>query len=108
MPAPRGLVLLIDDDEDLREALADILDEHGYQVVHAGNGQKALELLRAGLRPGLMLLDLMMPVMDGAQFRAEQRADPALRGIPVVVLSAAGNLERYRESLEVSLIVAKP
>jgi CheY-like chemotaxis protein len=105
---PGGLVLLIDDDEDLREAVADILDEHGYEVVHVGNGAKALELLRGGLRPGLILLDLMMPVMDGRQFRTLQRAEAAIAGIPVVVLSAAGNLARYAESLDVAQIVPKP
>ena len=88
--------------------MADILDEHGYEVVHAGNGEKAIDLLRDGLRPGLILLDLMMPVMDGRQFRVEQRKDLALADIPVVILSAAGNLQKHTRSLDASLVVAKP
>ena len=82
-------VLLVEDDIDVREAVADTLDEAGYRVSPARNGQEALDMLRSGaVQPRVILLDLMMPVMDGWQFREEQLRDPALASIPVVALSA--------------------
>lgn len=82
-------VLVVEDDRDVREAVADGLSEAGYDVVVAENGKVALALLReGGLHPALILLDLMMPVMDGWQFRTEQRADAGLSTIPVVALTA--------------------
>jgi CheY-like chemotaxis protein len=81
-------VLLVDDDEDIREALRAILEDEGFDVHVAINGKDALDSLRSGLRPNVILLDLMMPVMSGWQFRSAQRADPVLALIPVVVLSA--------------------
>jgi CheY-like chemotaxis protein len=88
-----GTVLLVEDDVDVREAVADTLEDAGYRVLSARHGLEALELLRGGnMRPCVILLDLMMPVMDGWQFRAEQRNDPQLAGIPVVALSAHGSL----------------
>jgi CheY-like chemotaxis protein len=83
--------MIVDDDHDVREALREVLQDHGYEVVEAGNGQDALVMLRGeGPRPCLILLDIMMPVMDGWQFRAAQRDDPSLSAIPVVVLTAHG------------------
>lgn len=87
-------VLLVEDDIDVREAVADTLDEAGYRVSPARNGQEALDMLRSGaVQPRVILLDLMMPVMDGWQFREEQLRDPALASIPVVALSAHGGIE---------------
>ncbi len=84
-----GALLLVDDDERVREALVALLEAQGYPVVGAANGREALDVLRVrGLRPGLILLDLMMPVMDGWQFRAAQLADAELATVPVVVFSA--------------------
>ena len=85
-------VLVVDDDEGIREAMGAVLVDEGHAVVTASNGSEALERLRRGLRPELILLDLMMPVMDGRQFRAEQLADPTLRTIPVVVITAGGDM----------------
>jgi CheY-like chemotaxis protein len=86
-------VLLVEDDIDVREAVTDTLQDAGYRVMAARHGQEALELLRnGGPRPCLILLDLMMPVMDGWQFRDLQSKDPALADIPVVALSAHGGL----------------
>lgn len=82
-------ILVVDDDDEVRGAVSDLLESHGYAVVPASNGKEALdELKMQELRPALILLDLMMPIMDGQAFCAEQQADPNLRDIPVVVFSA--------------------
>jgi len=81
--------MVVEDDADIADAVATTLEDNGYWVMVAVNGQEALDQLRAGAqRPSLILLDLMMPVMDGWQFRAAQTADPALADIPVILLSA--------------------
>ncbi|MDC0718882.1 response regulator [Nannocystis bainbridge] len=82
-----GLVLVVDDDLDVCETLQTVLEVSGYRVVAASNGREALMTLRSGVRPCLVLLDLMMPVMNGIEFRAEQRGDPKLAEVPVVVVS---------------------
>ena len=81
-------ILIVEDDPDLQEALADLLQSRGYRVSSAGDGAKALQRLRESDAPCLILLDLMMPVMDGHEFLAHRNADPALAGIPLVVISA--------------------
>jgi CheY-like chemotaxis protein len=80
--------LLVDDNEDIRAAVTEILREEGYSVAIAVNGKEALEMLMRAPLPRLILLDLMMPIMDGWQFLAARRADPDLNRIPVVILSA--------------------
>lgn len=90
---PQGYVLIIDDDAAIREALILALEDEGYQVQSANNGRDALDRLRRSPRkPDLILLDLMMPVMSGWDFRREQERDPELADIPVVVLSADRSL----------------
>ncbi len=93
-------VVVVDDDSAIREALADLLGDEGYSVVTAADGQKALDALRTPppARPCLILLDLMMPVMSGAQFYREQQGDPELKSIPVCVLSADGNVREKAAS----------
>ena len=88
-PAGRR-VLLVEDDPDLRDALVDGLRERSYQVVAVANGREALEALR-GQGSDVVVLDLMMPVMDGWEFRVAQKRDPVLAGTPVVAVSAAGH-----------------
>jgi CheY-like chemotaxis protein len=84
-------VLIVDDDPDICEVLVMILQANGYQAVAAADGAEALAKLRGECpHPCVILLDLMMPGMNGAQFRAEQMTDPALATIPVVVLSGDG------------------
>jgi len=84
-------VLVVDDDHDLREAVSTVLEERGFHILGACNGREALDLLRGdGERPSAILLDLMMPVMDGLQFREEQLSDPELSPIPVIVMTAHG------------------
>jgi CheY-like chemotaxis protein len=81
-------VLIVEDDADLREMMAQLLTLEGFRAETVANGRDALEYLRRGDRPEIILLDLMMPVMDGWEFRRRQRADPAVADVPVVVLSA--------------------
>lgn len=89
-----GTVMVVEDDVCVRELVMEILGAGGFTAVGAQNGQEALQHLRQGLiQPELILLDLMMPVMDGRQFRAEQLNDPLLAHIPVVVMSAADDDE---------------
>ena len=89
-PAPQvrtRRVLVVEDDRDMREALVEVLRLEGYEVDAASDGAQGLALSRQR-RPDVILLDLMMPVMSGWQFREAQLGDPALAGVPVVVLSA--------------------
>jgi CheY-like chemotaxis protein len=90
-PQPMTTILLVDDDEDIRELTAEILRESGYDVVEAEDGQRALAALAAmATPPALVLLDLIMPVMTGQQMLHEMRAIPRLANVPVVALTAGG------------------
>jgi len=101
-------ILVVEDDKNLRDSLSDALSLEGYEVVCAEHGEAALQYLRKGARPCLILLDLMMPVMDGWAFRAAQLADPALAEIPVVILSAANDVRRQAQALHVEGFMTKP
>jgi CheY-like chemotaxis protein len=83
-------VLLVEDEDSIREALASMLRERGLAVLMAANGIEALDLLQRGLRPAAILLDLMMPGMDGWDFRQRQLDDPRLAAIPTIVVTSAG------------------
>jgi CheY-like chemotaxis protein len=83
-------ILIVDDDRAVLNGLTELLESEGYEVATAIDGLDALDQLRGGLRPCVILLDLMMPVMDGWDFRHEQMKDEALRDIPVVVITATG------------------
>lgn len=87
-------VLVVEDDYDVREAVACLLEDLGMTVLAAADGKEALEVLRSTDKPpSLILLDLMMPRMNGYQFRIRQSEDPRLAHIPVVVFSADGRVE---------------
>lgn len=102
-------ILLVDDDEDVRESIGDALEEEGYRVTSASNGKEALRLLRDDkVRPDVILLDIMMPEMDGWAFRAEQRRDPALASIPVVVFTAHGSPKDIAQRLQAVGFLRKP
>ena len=88
MNRARRDILVVDDDADLRETLQALLDDSGYGVTAVANGQAALDQLKAGARPSLILLDLMMPEMNGWQFLERARADSILGSIPVVIMTA--------------------
>jgi CheY-like chemotaxis protein len=81
-------ILVVEDDAQIRDTLRELLEAEGYDAHGAEHGAHALELLGDGLAPDIILLDLMMPVMNGSEFRAKQLADPALAAIPVIVVSA--------------------
>lgn len=85
---PRPGVLLVEDDEDARDIVTTYLERYGYPVIAARHGAEAWRLLKGASTPGLILLDLGMPVMDGFTLRRLLRADPILSTIPVVVISA--------------------
>jgi CheY-like chemotaxis protein len=104
---PAGTVLLIDDDEDVREVVAMVLEDVGLRVVMASNGREGLDRLRTGPRPDVILLDLMMPVMDGYRFRAEQVQDAALATIPTLIFTAGGIGPRV-EALGAAALIRKP
>ena len=100
-------VLVADDDLTIRNLLGEALADEGHVVRTAANGQEALAILRAW-QPDLIVLDLMMPVMDGWAFRAAQQAQPDSRDIPVLLLSATRDLVRQREVLRPAAMVPKP
>jgi CheY-like chemotaxis protein len=104
MNAP--LVLVVDDDPDILDAICDIVAAEGYRVVRARNGLEALERVREE-RPDIILLDLMMPVMDGLTFAAALRDGYGDHGIPIVVISADGNPSRAA-SVGAAGYLAKP
>jgi signal transduction histidine kinase len=89
--SPDRTALIVEDDTEARETLVDVLENEGYRASACRHGREALERLRHGSHPDVILLDLMMPVMSGWEFRVEQRKDPTLAGIPIVALSADGS-----------------
>ncbi len=87
--SPGEYILVVEDDKDLRDSLCEALELEGYVAVSAENGQAALRHLATGRQPCIILLDLMMPVMDGWTFHQELQKDRARAAIPVVVMTAA-------------------
>ena len=100
-------VLVVEDDQDGRELLGELLSLYGFRPVLAHDGLAALEALRSE-RPCMILLDLMMPRMNGWEFRQAQLGDPAIEHIPVVVVSADGNLARKADEVRAAAFVRKP
>src|SRR3569832_407091 len=98
---PGRSILIVDDDVDIRVTISLILEDEGYAVASAANGEEALRYLRSHPSPSLILLDLMMPGMDGVEFRAEQQRDAQLSGIPVVVVTASGNARERARAMQV-------
>ncbi len=101
-------VLIVEDDTDIRDALCQILEEEGYRVLGLSHGRDALDYLRENPAPQLLLLDLMMPVMNGWEFREQQLQDPRLSSIPVVIISADGGARREAASFRAQGFLLKP
>jgi CheY-like chemotaxis protein len=108
-PEAAAKVLLIDDDFAILDGISDYLEAEGFSVAAASNGIDALNQLRSGLRVDVIVLDVMMPLMDGWDFRAGQLADPSLREIPVVVISASGfSRETLQQQFTAYEVLSKP
>ncbi len=102
-------ILVVDDDDDIRETLQEALQMFGYSVRGAANGQEALNLLgQMEEPPCLILLDLMMPVMSGQQFRAKQLENAEFSKVPVIIVSADGNATQKAAALGVAYGIPKP
>jgi CheY-like chemotaxis protein len=106
MQTDAGMVMVVEDDEDIRISLKELLEDDGYNTLLAANGREALDYLEQGTKPCLIFLDLMMPVMDGWQFRREQQKNESLKKIPVAVITAAG--ESAAASVQAQKVILKP
>jgi len=100
-------VLIVEDDEGIRDDLRDILADEGYGVAAVSNGREALDYLQSN-RPCVVLLDLMMPVMSGAEFREAQLRSPSIAEIPVVLLSGASSAGDTAQRLGINQFLRKP
>jgi len=109
MSHPHRHVMVVEDDETIRDSLIEYLADKGYQTKGAADGKQALDELAADpVAPCLIVLDLMMPVMDGWTFRAEQMRDPQLAQIPVVVISAVRDVAKQVKDLGLIGYLKKP
>lgn len=106
--APAQRIAIVDDDHDIRLMLRMVLDGEGYEVIEAQNGREALRLLRSSPPVTLIILDLKMPIMNGAEFREAQLADAALRDIPVLVLSGDAGVAEAAAALRAAGYLTKP
>jgi CheY-like chemotaxis protein len=97
-------ILIVEDDEDARDALVALLQMKGYHAVPAGNGREALEYLRQARTPDLIILDLWMPIMNGWEFREEQMKDPRLAEVPVIIVTALSD----RTNVNADEVIVKP
>ena len=101
-------VLIVEDDDELRDVLIVACELQGCTAIGVSGADEALDRLRGGLRPGLIVFDLVMPNKSGWEFRAEQLADPALAAIPSVAMSAAVRGASLRATLQVEALLPKP
>jgi DNA-binding response OmpR family regulator len=102
-------ILLVEDDQDIRETLVELLQEEGYEVFFAENGQVGLDKLSTLPNlPNLILLDLMMPIKDGFQFCLEKEANPKFSHVPVVVMSADGHIRENQKRVNACAYLKKP
>ncbi len=101
--------MIIEDDRGISDALSELLESEGYTVSCAYNGEEGLKLLgQSKSSPCLILLDLMMPIKDGFQFRQEQLLDPQHKDVPVVVMSADGNVAEKKRRIRAQDYIRKP
>ncbi len=100
--------MIIEDDADIREELCDLLEGDGFKVITAGHGAEGLEQLRQAADVRVIVLDVTMPVMNGATFRGEQLADPALASIPTILLTGRDDVVAMGTALEPAACLQKP
>jgi CheY-like chemotaxis protein len=105
----RSTILVVDDDADVAASVADALEAEGYRVVQASGGREALRILvEEDLHPAMILLDLMMPDMNGWAFRAEQQRVPEIAAIPVLLFTATSIPEARAQELAPAALLRKP
>jgi CheY-like chemotaxis protein len=101
-------ILVVEDDTSIRELLVELLESESYEVYSAINGLEALKLLEAGNLPDLILIDLMMPIMDGYSFRTEQLKNTVWSKIPTIVMSAEANAKEKMRNFQITAFLSKP
>jgi CheY-like chemotaxis protein len=101
-------ILVVEDDTSIRELLVELLESEGYEVASAVNGLEGLKHLQSQNNPDLILIDLMMPVMDGYSFRTEQLKNPDWSKIPTVVMSAEANAKEKMKNFNITAFLSKP
>jgi len=101
-------ILVVEDDTSIRELLVELLESEGYSVASAINGLEGLKFLQSEGNPDLILIDLMMPVMDGYSFRTEQLKNPTWSKIPTVVMSAEANAKEKMKNFSITAFLSKP
>lgn len=101
-------ILVVEDDTSIRELLVELLESEGYSVSSAVNGLEGLKILQAHANPDLILIDLMMPVMDGYSFRSEQLKNSNWAQIPTVVMSAEANAKEKMKNFNITAFLSKP
>lgn len=101
-------ILVVEDDTSIRELLVELLESEGYEVASAVNGLEGLKHLQSMDGPDLILIDLMMPVMDGYSFRTEQLKNPDWAKIPTVVMSAEANAKEKMKNFNITAFLSKP
>lgn len=101
-------ILVVEDDTSIRELLVELLESEGYVVASAVNGLEGLKILQSENSPDLILIDLMMPVMDGYSFRTEQLKNPTWSKIPTVVMSAEANAKEKMKNFSITAFLSKP
>lgn len=104
-PSRWDLLLLVEDDDAIREELRELLEDEGFFVVEAHNGQEALDAMEQGLRPNLVVLDMMMPVMDGWEFLRRLKSDAFAADVPVLLSTAVDDPRSLPRNVKV---VKKP
>jgi CheY-like chemotaxis protein len=102
------LILVVDDDAFIQDALREALEDEGYAVIIAANGAEALRKVRSGCRPDAILLDHMMPVMDGPTFAAEVSKDPGLAGMPIILITADARAKEKAVGIGLHAFLRKP
>jgi CheY-like chemotaxis protein len=104
----RHRILLVEDHDELRRAVAELLELEGYEAVQASDGHEALAVLREGPTPCVVLLDLHLPGLSGQEFRARQLLDRQLAGVPVVALSGHGGIAQQAAAMRMEDYLEKP